>query len=128
MKKPTIRKKHGPEYGIQNEIVRYLREREWHVERIIGNAFQSGLPDLYAGHKKFGQRWIEVKNESRYDFTKAQKNKFPILDSFNIGIWVLVAATEQEYDKLFKEPNWKEYWKTGYGEINIDQLLEDLND
>lgn len=128
MKRPSIRKKHGPEYGIQNSIVRYLINHGWHVERIIGNAFQSGLPDLYAGHKEYGQRWIEVKNESRYDFTRAQKLKFPVLDSFGIGIWVLVAATEIEYDKLFKPPNWKDYWKTRYGAINIDELLDDLNE
>ena len=82
---------------------------------------------MYAGHAQWGQRWIEIKNETRYDFTKAQRAKFPVLDSFNIGIWVLVAATEKEYDKLFHEPNWKDYWKKSYGAINIDELLEDLN-
>ncbi len=127
MKRPSIRQKHGPEYGIQNEVIAYLIQRGWHTERIIGNAFQRGLPDLYAGHKKWGQRWIEIKNETRYEFTKAQRHKFPILDSFNIGIWVLVAATEEEYDKLFQPPNWKEYWKTRYGDINLDELLEELN-
>ncbi len=128
MKRPSIRQKHGPEYGIQNEVIAYLIQRGWHVERIVGNAFQRGLPDLYAGHKNWGQRWIEIKNETRYEFTKAQRHKFPILASFNIGIWVLVAATEEEYDKLFQEPNWKEYWKPRYGNINLDELLEDLNE
>lgn len=127
MKKPSIRKKYGPEYGIQNKIVIYLRARGWHIERIIGNAFQSGLPDLYAGHKDYGQRWIEVKNESQYEFTRAQQLKFPVLDYYGIGVWVLVAASEKEYDKLFQTPNWKDYWKPRYGEIDIDALLDELN-
>jgi len=128
MKKPSIRKKHGPEYGIQNRIVTYLEARGWHIERVIGNAFQSGLPDLYAGHKEFGQRWIEVKNASDYIFTRAQKLKFPVLDHYGIGIWVLVEATEEEYDKLFSTPNWKDYWKPSYGKINLDELLDELNE
>lgn len=126
MKRPNIRAKHGPEYGIQNDLVRFLQARGWHIERIIGNALQHGLPDLYAGHPSFGQRWVEVKNESRYDFTRAQKHKFPILDHFGIGIWVLVAATDTEYDKLFGPPNWRDYWKTRYGAIDIDELLDEL--
>ena len=126
MKRPKIRSKHGPEYGIQNQIRKYLIDRGWHVERIIGNAFQSGLPDLYAAHPKWGQRWIEVKNEGRYEITKAQRLKFPILAQYGVGVWILVAATEKEYDKLFAEPNWEDYWKDSYGPVDIDNLLDGL--
>ena len=47
MKKPSIRAKHGPEFHIQKEIVKFLQARGWHVERLVGNAYQAGLPDLY---------------------------------------------------------------------------------
>ena len=32
-----------------------------------------------------------------------------------IGIWILTAATQDEYDKLFKLPNWRAYWKESWG-------------
>jgi len=128
MKKPSIRAKHGPEFHIQKEIVKFLQARGWHVERLVGNAYQAGLPDLYISHRKFGQRWLEIKNSGHYEFTKQQKIKFPILDSYNVGIWIMTGATEEEYDKIFDAPNWRCYWKDSYGQIDIDTLLDDLNE
>ena len=127
MKPPKIRAAHGPEYGIQREIINFLRVRKWHVERIVGIGWQFGLPDLYIAHPQWGQRWLEVKNDGEYTFTKAQKIKFPILASFGVGIWIMTAATEEQYERLFKEPNWRDYWKKSWGQINIDALLEELN-
>ncbi len=128
MDKPRIRKQHGPEYGIQRAIVKFLRLRGWHVERVVGIGWQYGLPDLYITHPKFGQRWLEVKNPDEYTFTKHQRQKFPILDAFGTGIWIMVGATEEEYEKLFKPPNWKEYWKDSWGEIDIDALLLEIEE
>ena len=120
---------HGPEYHIQAEIIRFLRARDWHVERLIGGAFQMGLPDLIAFHRKWGFRFVEVKNAKRYSFTTAQKIKFPILESFKVGIWILVAATQEEYDKLFSPPNWRSYWKPQWKlptQEDIDEMLDNL--
>ena len=126
MDRPKIRDKHGKEYGIQKDITDFLRARQWHVERMVGGAFQSGIPDLYIAHRKFGQRWLECKNPDEYNFTKAQKDKFPVWGAMGIGIWILVAATEEEYDKLFKEPNWECYWKKTWVKPDIDAILEEL--
>ena len=40
----------------------------------------------------------------------------------------LVAATEEEYDKLFKEPNWRDYWRPRYDAylMGVDALLAEL--
>ena len=38
------------ERDIQRELVRFLRARGWHVERMLANAFQTGIPDLYCYH------------------------------------------------------------------------------
>ena len=40
----------------------------------------------------------------------------------------MVAATEDEYDKLFQPPNWREYWKSRYDEylMDVDVLLAEL--
>lgn len=74
-----------------------------------GNMYQSGFPDLYATHSEYGPRWIEVKNPSAYSFTRAQMEHFPKLVANGTRIWILSAATEEEYAKLFKECNWYHY-------------------
>lgn len=118
-----IRPKHGPEWHIQRDVMAFLRARGWWVERTHGNLFQQGLPDLYIAHPKFGQRWIDVKNPTAWEYTKAQCQKWPIWDQYRIGIWIITAATGEEYDKLFKPPNWRDYWKPRY-----DAYLMDAND
>lgn len=112
-----LKKKRGgrkPETIIQNDIIKLLRYKEWYVKPTHGNAFQSGFPDLYACHYTYGPRWIEVKVKDKYSFTQAQLENFPKMQSAGARIWVLVEATEYEYDKLFKPANWLSYlsiWK-----------------
>jgi hypothetical protein len=120
---------HGPEYFIQQDLIKYLEARGWLVERMIGNAFQTGIPDLYCHHPKWGYRWIDVKRPGKnYSFTKAQKLKWPQWESFRVGIWILTAANQEAYDKLFGPPNWRDYWKKSWGEIpDIDALLDELD-
>jgi hypothetical protein len=119
-----IKAKHGPEWFIQRDLVEFLEAREWLVERMIGNAFQTGIPDLYAHHPKWGSRWIDVKNAGKYSFTKAQKRKWPLWESYGVGIWILTSADQHAYDKLFAPPNWRNYWKASWGVIpNIEELL-----
>lgn len=120
-------RKHGREWHIQEDLKTFLRARQWHVERMIGNAFQMGIPDLYVFHRKYGERWIDVKVPGKYTFTREQKIKWPVWDSFNRGIWILTAATQTEYDKLFGPPNWRDYWKPGWGVPDIDALLDELD-
>jgi hypothetical protein len=92
---------------IQENIENYLRSFGWYVLRTHGNVFQSGFPDDYAIHVKYGARWIEVKlpgmENSR--FTPAQIDIFPQLIKNGAGVWILTAATMVEYEKLFKPSN-----------------------
>jgi hypothetical protein len=99
-------KKRGPERVIQDNIIKMLKGYDWFVKETHGNMFQSGFPDLYAFHQSYGQRWIEVKNPENYKFTPAQLEWFPKFSAHQCGIWILVAATEEEYRKLFKPANW----------------------
>jgi len=121
------RNKHGPEYSIQRNFVRFLEDRHWLVERMIGNVYQTGIPDLFIAHKKYGTRFLDIKNPISYNFTAAQRWKWPIWDKFGIGIWIITAATEEEYQKLFKDPNWKDYWKESYNERSIKNAFKDLS-
>ncbi|GMU26169.1 MAG: hypothetical protein AMXMBFR16_10740 [Candidatus Uhrbacteria bacterium] len=128
MKKPQLRAKHGPEFGIQGDIIRMLTSRGWHIERLTGNAFQSGLPDLLAGHPKYGMRFIEVKQEEGYRFTKQQKWKFPVLMDYGMGIWVLTEATPEQYDRLFKPPNLWDYLDRSEcpNQEEVDEIVDHL--
>lgn len=121
---------HGPEWYIRRDLEEFLVARKWNVEKTHGNLFQQGFPDLYIAHPKYGERWIDVKQPGgKYTFTNAQKVKWPLWESYNIGIWILVAATQEEYDKLFRPPNWRAYWKKKWGEIpSIDSLLDQVEE
>jgi hypothetical protein len=112
MERPKKQPRKRPERKIQNDIKTYLRAREWFVMEMHGNAFQFGVPDLFASHHKYGHRWIEVKNPGQYKFTAAQLEYFPQFCAHGSGIWIMVAATHAEYQKLFTTPNWHLYLGT----------------
>jgi len=125
------RAKHGPEWHIQKKLVQYLKDREWVVEVMHGNAFQQGIPDLWIFNRKWGARWVDTKNPTKYSFTKAQKLKWPYWDSMGIGIWILTAATQEEFDKLFGPPNWRDYWKESWAlptQSDIDKMLDEFDE
>jgi hypothetical protein len=89
----------------------------WYVKSTHGNMYQSGFPDLFACHSRYGQRWVECKlpegKGSR--FTDAQMEDFPKLCANGSGVWIITAATDFEYQKLFRPPNWYQYlttWKS----------------
>jgi hypothetical protein len=124
-----MRAKHGPEYFIQEDLMVFLKARGWLVERMIGNAFQTGIPDLYCRHPKWGERWIDVKNKGRYSFTKAQKRKWPIWERYGTGIWILTGADQENYDRLFKPPNWRDFVKSSWKiptQAEIDAMLDEI--
>lgn len=114
---PTkIQSKRGPEYVIQQAIIRYLRDRGWYVKVMHGSLYQSGIPDLYATHKKYGPRWIEVKNPVNYHFTAAQYKEFPQMISNGSPIFILCAANNDNYKRLFQKSNlWIYMEKLNYG-------------
>jgi hypothetical protein len=127
MDAPKIREAHGPEWKIQQDLITSLRARGWLVEVTQGNLYQKGFPDLFLGHPKYGQRWVDVKNPVSYTFTRAQRIKWPDWDAHKVGIWILVAPTEEEYDKLFKPPNWRDYWKPKWDEEpTVDELMDEI--
>lgn len=129
------RSKHGPEYTIQRNVIRYLKERGWHIERIAGGvmqggAVQSGLPDLFVCHNKYGTRFVELKNESHFVFTTAQKWKFPLLMDNGCGIWILTEASDDQYKRLFAPPNLWDYLDRSdcLNQEALDDLLKELDD
>lgn len=107
--KPKTNVHDGPEAKIQGAIVKYLRHREWFVKETHGNAFQSGFPDLYATHSLWRQRWIEIKYPYAFKFTDAQVRDYPKFNANGSPVWIMTAAWDEEYDKLFRPSNLQEY-------------------
>jgi hypothetical protein len=98
-----------PEDKIKENVMALLRKHGWFVIKTHGNAFQSGLPDLYACNRKYGSRWIELKVAGKYSLTAAQMSVFPQLTAQGVGIWIIVNDSWSEYQKLFAPPNWHLY-------------------
>ncbi len=104
-----------------------LRARGWEVEPMHGNLYQHGVPDRFVMHNRWGTRWIDYKVAGRYSFTRAQRLKWPRWDAKGVGVWIITAASEAEYKKLFEPANWRAYWRASYGEpVSIDKLLDEL--
>ncbi len=101
-----IRSRRKPESILQDRIVDLLKLHDWYCKETHGNIYQSGLPDIYACHKRYGARWIEVKMPTGYCFTPAQIDTFPEFAAKGVGIWIFTAATEEQYELLFGPPNW----------------------
>lgn len=129
MKRPKIKAAHGNEYYIQRDVVKMLHTQGWHVERLVGMAFQSGLPDLLAGHVKFGMRFVEIKQEEHYRWTNAQRWKLPILMKNGMGVWILTEATPAQYERLFAPPNLWDYMKESdiLTKESIDELFAEID-
>ena len=64
--------------------------------------FQSGLPDYWCVHRKYGTRWIETKTDLG-SLTESQWRVFAQIVKHGGGIWVL--RDERDYLLLFKDPN-----------------------
>ncbi|MCK5020574.1 MAG: hypothetical protein KAS32_26380 [Candidatus Peribacteraceae bacterium] len=109
--KPRKHGKSGPEHKIQDKVITMLLRKGWYVVRVPGSKLLSGMPDLFATHSRYGQRLIEIKRPKMEGskFTPAQLERFPKLAANGSGVWVLVADTKDEYDKLFKRQNWWTY-------------------
>ena len=105
--KPKRYGKSGPEAEIQRDVIALLLRKGWYVVRVPGSKLLSGMPDLFATHSSYGQRLIEIKlpNMEGSRFTPAQLDRFPKLVANGSGVWILTAATEYEYELLFRGSN-----------------------
>jgi len=91
--------------------MKFLTLRQWFVMKMHGSVYQSGFPDLYATHKQYRVRLIELKVPGRSGdvFTAGQHEVFPKLSAFGSPVYVLTTCCESEYQKLFSPENWYQY-------------------
>ena len=90
-----------------------LQAKGWWVKPTHGNLYQAGFPDLFATHKHYASRWIEVKKPGRKNrkrcFENSQLETFPQMCANGTGVWVLTGYEEDDYRRLFLPYNWEEY-------------------
>ena len=89
-----------------------LEMKGWWVKSTHGNIYQSGFPDLFATHRHYGPRWIEVKRPGRRGkrvFEPSQLKAFKEMTENGTGVWVLTGYEEADYMNLFRPYNWTHY-------------------
>lgn len=134
VKKPIFRSR--PEAILQVKIITMLEARGWYVKSTHGSSFSRGWPDLYCFNLSFkgteygAHRWIDVKVPQRYQYTKAQCQEWPRWEAVGLGVWILMANTEEAYTKLFEPPNFREYWKPAYDKylISVQEVMEEMDE
>lgn len=118
-----------PEERTQAKLIDLLKTQGWHVERMLADIWQNGIPDLYCYRRPEGERWVEVKRRASYTLTLRQRQKFPKWEKAGIRIWILTAATEAQYNLLFQPPNWRDFWKPEFAvptRDDIDAMIDEL--
>lgn len=102
-----LKPKARPEDLIVAQLKSYMLNRGWLFKKIHGDMYQSGFPDAFTYHKKYGLRLIEVKTpQGRLE--ASQIEFFHQLASVGCGCWILTSADESQYNLLFGPPNW--FW------------------
>jgi len=99
------------------------------VEKMHGNAFQVGIPDLYCWHEGMQMhRWVDVKYEKSHQYTKAQCQKWPKWERRGLPVYIMMDDTEEWYAKLFGEPNFRDYWKPRYNKYitPVEDIIKDI--
>lgn len=92
------------EKKIQTRICKALKDEGWWSKWTHGNKFQSGVPDVYAHHKVYGPRWIEVKKPKGSRLEDTQYEVFTAWEERRVGVWVL---TDTDLHLLLEPPNWR---------------------
>jgi len=106
------RQREQPENKLKKQVVSHLEKRGWYIIKTHGNMYQSGLPDLYCCHPRYGTRWIELKTEKGV-LTDAQKVVFSKMRKHGVMIHVITSVKdlgEPGSNKgIFGSDNWYYY-------------------
>lgn len=106
----------------QRRVKAALAKHGWHIEVLSCNAFQKGIPDLYAFKADPGgehHRWIDVKRPKGSTLTKHQCQKWPVWEAIGLGVWILTGSEANPEDILFGPPNFRNWWKPRYDKFLI---------
>ena len=79
----------------------------WYVKKTHGSKYQSGLPDVYCSHMRFGVLWIETKVRNNR-LEDSQILEFTLMSKAGSRIFVIRHLHEYP-DVLHRSPNWGTY-------------------
>lgn len=96
-----------PETDLWRALRTLMQRDGWYVKKMHGSKFQSGLPDVYASHRQFGERWIELKVDNN-TLEQSQISEFGKMSAGGCRIFILRKISEYP-DVLFRAPNWAHY-------------------
>lgn len=119
------------ESAIQRDVKRTLQRLGWLVEPFTCNAYQVGIPDLYAFKRVDDEeihRWIDVKRPKGSTLTKHQARKWAVWEGIELGVWVLTGAEADPESVLFGPPNWRDWWKPRYEKYLLKSPADILRD
>ena len=104
-------------YKVANPMKRMMKDLGWVFYNVNPGTHTDTFPDTWAGHKIFGERWIEwkVRYGNIVHLTDSQKVVFPDQMKRGMRIWCIAAEDlrykvnfhkrQKMYNKLFEEPN-----------------------
>ena len=74
--------------------------------------------------------WVEKTHSTSYSYTKAQIQTWPKWEAMGLGVWIMMEASEAEYQKLFQPPNFREFWRPSYDQylLNVEDIIEEILD
>lgn len=95
------------EHDKQEALRKVMKEHGWLTKKMHGNAYQSGIPDLYCIHPVYGARWVEMKKSYQDRLTPDQIRVFGELSQYGAKIWILMGP--ENYQWLFMPSNWQQW-------------------
>jgi hypothetical protein len=110
------RQRLNPETKATKGLKDLMVAHGWSFVKIHGNKYQMGLPDVYAYHIRHGYRWIEVKIAPNF-LEHTQVVRFKDMSRQGIGVWIL--RGREDYDLLFRPPNYLQFIQLRYKCFNL---------
>jgi hypothetical protein len=102
-----LKSRGSPEHQQQQALRRRMEQEGWLTEKVHGNLYQSGWPDLFCHHLTHGARWIELKRSAKTKLRPSQVGLFTRWSHYGVNVWVLTGP--EDYVLLFKPPNWRNH-------------------
>lgn len=82
-----------------------MRADGWYVKKMHGSKFQSGLPDVLAGHIKHGTVFIELKIPPN-TLSLRQQAEFRRMAQGGIRVYLIKSIEDYRSGVLLRAPNW----------------------
>ena len=96
-----------PELSVYKSFQRFMKSKNWAIDKIGASLFCTGVPDFYAHHPIHGERWIEIKPEGK----RLRPTQFAwCVKMSKGGTKIYVLKDHTDYYLLFAaQDNWRHF-------------------